>query len=455
MELLDGTDLARLTERTGPWPVADACAAVRQAAIGLQHIHERGMVHRDIKPSNLLLTRAGVVKILDLGLAQLGAGSEAGPMTEAGRMMGTPDYVAPEQILDSHAVDIRADLYSLGCTLFQLLAGEPPFGKATHPTLARKREAHLSETAPDVRTRRPDVPEQLAAVLARLLAKRPEQRFGTPAEVAAALEPFAAGARLERLLEGDGPPARPMDERSTEIVSVSRKMNRRRWLALGTPVAAAGVLGPLSWWWFGRRQPTIRPIAREPLTVRTFRVFRYGDAGDHAEPLGELGRETYRTQLGDEVEVEVELSEPAYASLLACNPTDEVGKQIQLCLSADEKTPPEARQLVSYKAAGTRFRLDDGTGLQAFVLLVSRQPLPAYAEWRRQTPPLTWKRARATAGFVWRGDGQRLDRLAAPGDLRGTEVAVAESALLEKLNQQLGSDRRIETAALIAFAVVR
>ena len=150
MELLDGTDLARLTERTGPWPVADACAAVRQAAIGLQHIHERGMVHRDIKPSNLLLTRAGVVKILDLGLAQLGAGSEAGPMTEAGRMMGTPDYVAPEQILDSHAVDIRADLYSLGCTLFQLLAGEPPFGKATHPTLARKREAHLSETAPDV-----------------------------------------------------------------------------------------------------------------------------------------------------------------------------------------------------------------------------------------------------------------------------------------------------------------
>jgi hypothetical protein len=211
----------------------------------------------------------------------------------------------------------------------------------------------------------------------------------------------------------------------------------------------------LGWWWFGGREPTIRPVPRAPLTVRTFRVFRYGDAGDHAEPLGELGRETYRTQLGDEVEVEVELSEPAYAYLLACNPTDEVAKHIQLCLSADENTPPEERQLVSYKAAGTVFRLDDGAGLQAFVLLASRQRLPAYAEWRRQTPALTWKRVRATAGFVWRGDGQRLERLAAPGDLRGREVASAESALLDKLNHQLGSDRRIETAALIAFAVVR
>src|SRR5262249_13199128 len=130
-EYVDGVDLRTLLERDGPLPAARACEATRQAALGLQHAYLRGMVHRDIKPANLLLSREGVVKIVDLGLARLTAPGlddpEAVKLTRTGELMGTPDYLAPEQITDSRRADIRADIYSLGCTLYQLLTGVPPF----------------------------------------------------------------------------------------------------------------------------------------------------------------------------------------------------------------------------------------------------------------------------------------------------------------------------------------
>ena len=129
MEYVDGVDVTRIQKRCGQLAVADACEIVRQAAIGLQHAHENRMVHRDIKPSNLLATKDGVVKVLDLGLALLHEGDAAAArdLTNTGQVMGTLDYMAPEQADDTHAVDIRADIYSLGCTLYSLLAGQPPF----------------------------------------------------------------------------------------------------------------------------------------------------------------------------------------------------------------------------------------------------------------------------------------------------------------------------------------
>src|SRR5262249_7044726 len=130
-EYVEGVDLRTLLARDGPLPVARACEATRQAALGLQHAHLRGLVHRDIKPANLLLSREGVVKILDLGLARLAAPElgepRAGRLTRTGEVMGTPDYLAPEQIHEFHRVDIRADIYGLGCTLYHLLAGASPF----------------------------------------------------------------------------------------------------------------------------------------------------------------------------------------------------------------------------------------------------------------------------------------------------------------------------------------
>ncbi len=199
MEFVEGTGLDALVQERGPLPVAESCEAVRQAALGLQHLHEHGLVHRDIKPSNLMLTPSGLVKVLDLGLARLVSGSaQEGQLTSPGQFLGTLDYMAPEQCDNSHAVDIRADIYGLGCTLYHLLAGEPPFAAFSSPY--QKLKAQAEAPAPPVRERRPDVPLPLVAALERMLAKDRERRFTTPAEVVAALGSFASGADLPRLL---------------------------------------------------------------------------------------------------------------------------------------------------------------------------------------------------------------------------------------------------------------
>ncbi len=185
MELVEGTDLSKLVKQNGPLPVRQTCDYMRQAALGLQHAHERGMVHRDIKPSNLLLNAEGVVKVLDMGLARLTGVTVEGEMTnrltQEGAVMGTPDYIAPEQTLDAHSADIRADLYSLGCTFYHLLTGRVPFPGGT---LGQKIAKHLSREPDPLRGLRPDAPERVAGVVSRLMAKRPEDRYQTPGELA-------------------------------------------------------------------------------------------------------------------------------------------------------------------------------------------------------------------------------------------------------------------------------
>jgi serine/threonine protein kinase/Leucine-rich repeat (LRR) protein len=189
MEHIDGaTDLSRLLKQNGPLPIEQACEYIRQAALGLQHAAERGLVHRDIKPANLLLTPDGkTVKILDMGLARLSETSseqQSTFLTQEGVIMGTPDYIAPEQALHSHTVDIRADLYSLGCSFYQLLTGRVPFpGGALTEKLLR----HQLEEPQPVEQLRPDVPPNVAAIVRKLLEKKRDNRFQTPAEVAAAL----------------------------------------------------------------------------------------------------------------------------------------------------------------------------------------------------------------------------------------------------------------------------
>jgi serine/threonine protein kinase len=188
MEHVEGTDLAKLVKQHGPLPVSRACGYIRQAACGLAHAHEKGLVHRDIKPANLLLSSSGVVKVLDMGLARLNAlaaAGEATTLTQDGAIMGTPDYIAPEQARDSKRADIRADLYSLGCTLYHLLSGRVPFGGGT---LTEKLLAHQMDPVPDVRRLRPDVPPAVAVIVSKLMAKRPEDRYQTPGELVAAID---------------------------------------------------------------------------------------------------------------------------------------------------------------------------------------------------------------------------------------------------------------------------
>jgi serine/threonine protein kinase len=198
MEYVEGYDLAQLVKGRGPLPVAHACNFVFQAAQGLQYAHQKGMVHRDIKPSNLILAREGnkpVLKVLDFGLAK--ATSERpldGGLTAEGQMLGTPDYIAPEQSLDAQKADIRADIYSLGCTLYFLLSGSPPFrGSSLYEIL----QAHHSIEAKPLNLMRPEVPWELAAVVAKMMAKSPDRRYLIPGDVAVALKPFFKGVEAD------------------------------------------------------------------------------------------------------------------------------------------------------------------------------------------------------------------------------------------------------------------
>jgi len=200
LEFIEGHDLAWIIHQRGPLPTAEACEVIRRAALGLEHLHRHGLVHRDVKPANLMLTPSRQVKVLDLGVARYfrvpGPGEQ---ITLYGQCLGTPDYMAPEQCLDSHSVDGRADIYALGCTLYELLTGQPPFAGPAHTSLFLKMKAHVEAPVPPIRGRRPDVPERLAAALDRMLAKDRGARFVSAAGVVAALQPFAAGADLARL----------------------------------------------------------------------------------------------------------------------------------------------------------------------------------------------------------------------------------------------------------------
>ncbi len=188
MEYVDGDTLQRVLERDGHFPLSAAADAIAQAASGLQHAHERGFVHRDIKPGNLIRDNAGVVKILDMGLAR----SFADPtqkLTEnldSGAVVGTADYIAPEQALNIPGIDIRADIYSLGATFFTLIAGRTPFQGNTTQKLLN----HQLKLAPKLIEVDPTVPERLSNIVSKMMAKKPADRYQTPAEVIAELAPW-------------------------------------------------------------------------------------------------------------------------------------------------------------------------------------------------------------------------------------------------------------------------
>jgi serine/threonine protein kinase len=194
MELIDGETLAERLRRDGPLPVHEACGYIRQAALGLQHAHDNGLIHRDVKPHNLMLA-AGTVKVLDFGLAALTDDSGRTGHTGPNAVMGTPDYMAPEQAEDARRADGRADVYSLGCTLFHLLTGTVPFQEDS--TLL-KLLAHRTHERPSARSARHDVPSQLDAVLRKAMARQPEERHQTPGALAEALEPFTDPAHAAR-----------------------------------------------------------------------------------------------------------------------------------------------------------------------------------------------------------------------------------------------------------------
>ncbi|MBM4070701.1 MAG: hypothetical protein FJ271_17365 [Planctomycetes bacterium] len=332
----NGTDLSKLVKRDGPLPIAVACDYIRQAALGLQHAHERGMVHRDIKPANLLLqspTRervgmvslahasgsAAVVKILDMGLARLDHAEDEGKsstsLTGEGAVMGTIDYIAPEQAMDSHHADIRADLYSLGCTFYYLLTGRVPFpGGDAVGKLIRQR----TEEPTQLEFLRPQVAPALASIVRTLMAKRREDRFQTPGELAAQLDDvmkkgvevkgqrsIGSGATSSSGTIVDPKLARQwaevvMPASNTEalvkppsFVGAPAHGSRRRWALAGA--AAALLLAVMLTWqpWRRSDQPPpettkskIRPPTAKELADKAERQ-RQDDAAEALKPIAE------------------------------------------------------------------------------------------------------------------------------------------------------------------------
>jgi serine/threonine-protein kinase len=289
MEYVEGVDLGRLVKQIGPLPVAVACEYIRQAALGLQHAHAHGLVHRDIKPNNLMVSTKdkgqstktddpavvlrtssfGLVKILDLGLARLcrkvndeitspmTAGAGTNVLTPQGALLqGTPDYMAPEQALDFHAADARADVYSLGCTFFFLLRGQPPFPGGTP---LQKLLKHQQSPPPAIEQMRPGLPTAVTGVLRKMLAKQPADRYQTPQEVADALAsaiqgmPQPTAAEINQISRN----LRPTSERAQIVPFALAVEQRGAFMAVAGSACRGLWQGFAAILRFGRRHPRL------------------------------------------------------------------------------------------------------------------------------------------------------------------------------------------------------
>ena len=461
MEYLEGINLAELCDRCGPLPVAEACELTRRAAIGLQAAHELGLVHRDIKPANIMLTADGSVKILDLGLVRFQRlGNADTQLTAPQQVMGTVDYMAPEQALQSDIVDIRADIYSLGCSLYKFLSGDAPFDKSNYDTPMKRITAHARDPVPPIRNLRADLPDALESFLETMLAKSPDERPETPYDVVTALAPMTDGADLVALYrdwsnadptakDEDGShdrPSSPMTETDRCVgTTPTRQATGHRILPLSALllIAVVGITAVVFGPWFGKGNSTksdnisissnrdIAPIqqsaddlnipsgtktvgdrtsesrlakAKAPLSISDFHVSVH--RGEYADLVGNLADSVFDARFNDDVRISATLSEPCHCYLLALNPD---GSE-QLCYPADADTPPEKTASLEFpERTITFFGLTDGIGLQGFVLLASRQPLPAFAQWRRSVREATWT-ATAAEG-VWKYNGTDINRL--------------------------------------------
>jgi serine/threonine protein kinase len=462
LKLIDGVDLHRLVKDLGPLPVAEACELIRQAALGLQYLHERGLVHRDIKPSNLMRTPAGMVKVLDLGLSRWTAPSLAGELTAANQVMGTPDFISPEQINEAAAVDIRADIYSLGATLFYLLTGRAPFAHRTD--ILAKLRAHGEEAPPDIRSLQPGIPSGVAALVSQMLAKQPEQRPTTPQEVGNALAPFTSSTPTTTFVPANtNPIAGEMTVSHPSLgLSVSKPRTRRRRSTVG--IVAASVLVCLLGVWmtltlFNQTPKRLLTFpdpgveTTKPLRVLRLDVNHFARDGKFDDPRGLLGQRSFTTSKDDGVEVKAELSAPAYCYLIAFRPD---GTE-DLCFPEKEDEVPPLSDRPGYPSttSGVRYGLTDGVGLQAFVLVASSKPLPAYAKWRPSRGASPWQQSEAQAGVVWRlEDGVAFRaHTAADPEARGKGQEIRGLGSLPAVITWLRQAPEVEAIAAVAFAV--
>ena len=237
MEYVEGSDLQVIVSRAGPLPYETSANYTRQAAEGLAYAHRTGLIHRDIKPANLLVDNEGTVKILDMGLARFSDETQASlTIAYDQKMIGTVDYLAPEQALDSHNVDARADIYSLGCTFYFMLTGDAPFPRGTIP---QRLIQHQSAEPTDVREHRPDAPEELIAICRKMMAKSVDDRYQSADEIAEELSAWLGDSGIQSGGSGIStkslvpPPSGPSKNENLTLAPLDDEANGR-----GKPAAS-------------------------------------------------------------------------------------------------------------------------------------------------------------------------------------------------------------------------
>jgi hypothetical protein len=353
-------------------------------------------------------------------------------------LLGTADYLAPEQWDNPHAVDTRADIYSLGCTLYHLIAGHPPFHGPRYQSVLTKMRGHLESPAPSLSNECPEAPAELAAVLDRMLAKDPAERFATPGELVAALQPFAAGADLVALarpaiddptnptkvtpisLAGDtAEPANTLatDQRRRDMQG--KKISRRAAIAIGLAGLGLAIAVGIAYWATHRGGKTpMAPVKIEEMTVRQYR-------DESATLIGNIAIGDRPIHVDDSVRISARLSAPGHFYLIAFNPD---GSE-QLCSPEDpdltEVRYPEGKAAKSMTTAPSQnadirvprdkyFGLDI-PGLQVFVLIASAEPLPPYAEWRSRFNAIPWAKTDSyKQSSRWEFDGQEFTEIGQP-----------------------------------------
>jgi len=395
---------------------------IEQVAGGLAEVHACGLLHRDIKPQNIILGDDGVPRLVDFGLA-VPVASEALQV-----VAGSPPYMAPEQARgQGERVDTRTDVYGLGAVLYYLLTGQPPHqGKTLNEVIEQARDV------PIVPPRRlnPRVPRALERVCMKAMAADPRFRFRSADALDRALRRY--------LLWRQAAP----------------------WL--GAVAVLLAMLVPV-WVYWPRQARDVLMVEPQQAPQPDLRVTRFEiahfpmlDEKSYKREGGFLGRESFTTRLEDDVTVRAELSEPAYSYLIAFRPdgTDE------LCDPDDDDLPPPKKKAPLYPPlakSDERYRLSEGAGLHAFALVVSRQPLPPYREWRKQHGPMPWvAKLPCDPGVVWRDDDQGLQPLLAddPAGTRGKGVkARGSGGPAAKLASWLRGLPGVDTVTLEAFPV--
>jgi serine/threonine protein kinase len=412
---------------------------VAQVAEGLAEVHACGLLHRDIKPQNIILGDDGLPRLVDFGLA-VPLASEA-----LHGLAGSPPYMAPEQARgQGERVDIRTDVYGLGAVLYYLVTGQPPHeGKTVGETIGRARDASVLPA----RRINPRVPRAIERVCLKAMAADPKLRFQSAGEVGHAMRRYLLFRRAVPIV---GAAAILLILIET-VVAVWPKATRPRQAD-----SIAAVAEPAN----GRKQPESERPTTAALRVTHFEILHFAKL-EGQEKLdntrsGVLGRTSFATREDDDLKLDAELSEPAYSYLIAFRPdgTDE------LCDPDDEDAPPLKKRQPVYpppSKSDDRYRLSEGAGLCAFALVVSRQSLPPYREWKRRVGQMAWSaRLPCEAGVVWRDEGQGLEPLRADdaGLTRGKGAKARDfGGPAAKLATWLRGLPGVDVVTLVAFPV--